>query len=452
MCGHCEPGTSLPVYSYYRQCVNCTAGTNNWGQYLAVSLGPLTVFFLGAVAFRLRVTSTQWNGVIFAFQIISSPPLLRLVLTHNDEYKHFHSSLHILKSVGSTYFSMWNLDFFRMVYFPFCLHPSASTLQILSLDYIVAAYPLVLITLTYVLVTLHYNNCKVVVWLWKPFHVCYIHFQRQWNIRNSLVDAFATFLLLSYVKFLSTSIDILTPTVLYYNNPKHATKRVLYYDGTVDYFEGTHILYALLAIAVLLVFTIFPILILLLYPCLWFQQFLSQFHLNSQVLHTFMDCFQGSFKDGTNGTRDCRYFSALYLIARVVLYISILLANTYGKAIIIVMLMVMILLISTLEPYKNHIFNKVDIFFLGSLVTLTSAAWYFGYIRNYFVMSADRVIIWLVAPLPIGYSLVVLVRTIWKRSRVQLPFGWLKRSLASQQMFQILPCKRMRRRRDYQLI
>ena len=339
-----------------------------------------------------------------------------------------------------------------MVYFPFCLHPSASTLQILSLDYIVAAYPLLLITLTYVLVTLHYNNCKVVVWLWKPFHVCYIHFQLQWNIRNSLVDAFATFLLLSYVKFLSTSIDILTPTVLYYNNPKHATKTFLYYDGTVDYFEGTHILYALLAIAVLLVFTIFPILLLLLYPCLWFQQFLNQFHLNSQVLHTFMDCFQGSFKDGTNGTRDCRYFSALYLIAHVVLYISILLANTYGRAIIIVMLMVMILLISTLEPYKNHIFNKVDIFFLGSIITLTSAAWYFSYIRNHFVMSADRVIIWLVSPLPIGYSLVVLVRTIWKRSRVQLPFGWLKRSLTCQQLFQILPCKRMRRRRDYQLI
>ena len=55
MCSHCEPGTSLPVYSYYQPCVNCTAGTNNWGLYLAVSLGPLTVFFLGAVAFRLRV-------------------------------------------------------------------------------------------------------------------------------------------------------------------------------------------------------------------------------------------------------------------------------------------------------------------------------------------------------------------------------------------------------------
>ena len=454
MCGHCEPGTSPPVYSYHPQCVNCTAGTNNWGQYLAVSLGPLTVFFLGTVAIRLRVTSTQWNGVIFAFQLISSPPVLQWYQRqyYAYQYTYLHGSSFILSSVVFTYFSMWNLDFFRTVYSPFCLHPSASTLQILSLDYIIAVYPLVLITLTYVLVTLHYNNCRLVVWLWKPFHVCYIHFRRQWNIRNSLVDAFATFLLLSYVKFLSTSINILSSTVLYYNTPKHDTRNVFYYDGTVEYFKGTHILYALLAIAVLLVFILFPILLLLLYPCLWFQRFLSQYHLNSQALYTFMDSFQGSFKDGTNGTRDYRYFAAVYLIARVVLYISLDLVNTYGKAIVIVMLMVMILLLSTLQPYKKHFFNKVDIFFLGALVILVSAKLNFGHILTHFGNIADHVIMCIVAPLPVGYSLVVLLSTIWKRSRVRLPVGRLINSLTCQQLLQILPCKWVRREGDYQLI
>ena len=52
LCGQCADGTSPPVYSYYLQCVNCN--TSNWPKYLTVSLLPTTVFFLGAVALRLR--------------------------------------------------------------------------------------------------------------------------------------------------------------------------------------------------------------------------------------------------------------------------------------------------------------------------------------------------------------------------------------------------------------
>ena len=40
LCGQCMEDCSFPVYSYYPQCVTCTAGTNNWAKYLAVSLLP----------------------------------------------------------------------------------------------------------------------------------------------------------------------------------------------------------------------------------------------------------------------------------------------------------------------------------------------------------------------------------------------------------------------------
>ena len=63
----------------------------------------------------------------------------------------------------------WNLDFFRTLYPRFCLHPNMSTLQVLALDYIIAAYPLLLIT--YTLVKLHNCNCRLVVCLWKPFRI-----------------------------------------------------------------------------------------------------------------------------------------------------------------------------------------------------------------------------------------------------------------------------------------
>ena len=201
LCGQCVEGHSPPVYSYYPQCVNCTTGTNNWPKYLAVSLLPTTAFFIGVLVLRFRATSPHLNGYILLCQIITSPPIMRLVVYADRNKIYVKTLLHIYFG----FLSIWNLDFFRLAYTPFCLHPNASTLQVLSLDYIIAVYPLALIILTYTLVRLHYHNCTLVVWLWRPFISCFARCRRQWDIQNSLVDAFATFLLLSYVRFLCIS-------------------------------------------------------------------------------------------------------------------------------------------------------------------------------------------------------------------------------------------------------
>lgn len=41
-------------------------------------------------------------------------------------------------------------------------------------------------------------------------------------------------------------------------------------------------------------------LVLLLYPSARFQKLLSRFHYNSLALKTFMDAYQGNYKDGTS--------------------------------------------------------------------------------------------------------------------------------------------------------
>ena len=212
LCGQCMDGHSPPVYSYYPQCVKCTSETSNWPRYLAVSLLPTTVFFIALLVFRFRATSPLLNGYILFCQIITSPPLQRLIAYKIRENHYENTGVGYLAYIYLGCIGIWNLDFFRLAYTPFCLHPNTSTLKVLSLDYIIAAYPLALIILTYTLVRLHYNNCRLVVWLWRPFISCFDRCRRQWDIQNSLVDAFATFLLLSYVKFLSVTFDILMPT------------------------------------------------------------------------------------------------------------------------------------------------------------------------------------------------------------------------------------------------
>ena len=57
-------------------------------------------------------------------------------------------------------------------------------------------------------------------------------------------------------------------------------------------------------------------------PCSCFQVCLNRTGCSCQSLHTFMDAFQGHYKNGTNGTRDLRFFSGLYLLLRHVLYAS----------------------------------------------------------------------------------------------------------------------------------
>ena len=133
---------------------------------------------------------------------------------------------------------------------PFCIHPNMSTLQILSLDYAVAIYPLVLILITYLFVSLH-DRFSIIVWLWSPFYKCFLCLRREWDIRNSLIDAFATFILLSYVKILNTSIDLLAPVTLYSDKSNVVSQLYLNIDGTIEYFGEEHRPYAILAIVMI---------------------------------------------------------------------------------------------------------------------------------------------------------------------------------------------------------
>ena len=405
LCGECIHGNSPPVYSYYTQCVRCTTGTNNWPKYLAVSLLPTTVFYMAVIAFKFRATSPQMNGYILTVQLCMSLNKLRNVI-RGDKNTYCFSD-----KIMNYYFSclsVWNLDFFRELYSPFCLHPNTSTLHVLSLDYITAVYPLFLIIITYTLVRLHYNNCRLVVWLRKPFISCFARCRRQWDIQNSLVDAFATFLLLSYVKFLSISFDLLTPTIVW-DSKGRIQDIALYYDGAVDYIE--HLPYVLLALTFLLVFTFLPILLLCLYPCRCFQRLLNRLHWHSQTLHYFMDTFQGCFKDGTDGSKDCRYFAALYLIIRIVVYLGFMVTNNVFSTIIqTATLLLLIVLLSCFQPYKNRIYNKVDIVFLATLCIAINADWNLHNINVHTIaIPISRFFLWLLSPIPLLYPICIML-------------------------------------------
>ena len=364
LCGKCKDGFAPPVYSYNSSCVNCTEYSNNWVKYMAISFLPPTALFLVVITFRVSATSGLLNVFILVSQIVSAPYLVRVIAITNP-------TMELLYYVGLSLYGIWNLDFFRLLYSPFCLHPKMTTLQALALDYAIAVYPLLLTVFTYLLVEMHDHNVRIVVWLWKPFHACFVHFRRRWNIKGSLIDAFATFLLLSYVKLLYTSFSFLFPVYVFNIHGKALNKLYLYYDGTVEYFGPEHLPFAIIAIIVLLVFNTLPLFLLVLYPCRCFQRCLNHYNIHYQVLHTFMDVFQGSYKDGTSGTHDCRWFAALYLMLRIallVVYASI--NNDFVIFPIIVLLMVPVFLTAIFHPHKSPFHNATDVFLLLVLVAI----------------------------------------------------------------------------------
>ena len=160
--------------------------------------------------------------------------------------------------------------------------------------------------------------------LWKPFHSIFEVFQRNWNIKTSLIDAFGTFFLLCSVKFLNVSFDLLVPIhVKQLSSTGELTySRRLFYDASVVYFGERHLPYAITAIVIMVIFILLPALLLFLYPFRTFQKFLNLFPFRWYILHTFMDTIQGCYKDGTEpGSRDCRWFASILLTARFSLFL-----------------------------------------------------------------------------------------------------------------------------------
>lgn len=259
----------------------------------------------------------------------------------------------------------WSIDL------DICL--GTDTLSTLALDLTVGFYPFLLMIFSYLTLELYDHNFRPLVIILKPFRAIFSIFQRNWTIKTSIIDSYATFFLLSNTKFQSIVFDLLIPTKVfqfastghskYYND----TWR-LFYDASVPYFGKSHLPYAILAIAIALLFILFPILLLNLYTFTWFQKLLNAVPIRWHILHTFVDTYQGCFKDGTEpGTRDCRWFSSIFFFARFFLFLTS--GFTFGAMYLVtgsIVLILLVILFIVFQPYKACVrhYCTINIVFL----------------------------------------------------------------------------------------
>ena len=206
----------------------------------------------------------------------------------------------------------------------FCVDHNINIQQTFTLTQIKSLFPLLLIAFTYICIKLYSRNCRLILWLWKPFQSCFACYTQIWNPKLSLVDVFSTFLLLLSSRYVIVLYFMYSFQHTYRSSSGWNDTASLLYNPAVPYFHpSNHLPYALVLLFTPLTVAIPPALLLAFYQIRLFQKIMTCVCLHrSFTIHIFVDLFQGCCKDVLNGTYDLRFTASLYMLVRIVMILS----------------------------------------------------------------------------------------------------------------------------------
>ena len=373
VCMYCIDGFGPSYTSLGYECSNCIGHWYGVPLYLLVELVPNILFYLTILIFHISLTSAPMTGYIWYSQIVSweltdngAEPAMRIV------YRSGNISRYV-KVVLSLY-GIWNLDYIRYLVPPFCISTNLKMIHIAVLGYISAFYPLCLILLTCVCIELHSRNFRPLVWLWRPFHKCFVKLRKGWDTTNDIINVFASFFFLSFSKLLYQSVTLLSCRHIISGDNSSHQPHVAIVDPTVTCGSKEHLVFAIPGLIILIVYITLLSVFFLLYPTRALQSCLSKCQLGIKLkasLDLFTEKFNSCYRDGCNGGRDLRRFSALYFYLRILAYlyrqlhIDKLSISFWSYR--IVLFLFSSVLIALIRPYKKNYMNVLDSLLLALL-------------------------------------------------------------------------------------
>ena len=377
----CEDGQAVPINSFQLSCYDCdsTSLVYGWLIFMFVQILPITLLVLLIITLNINLTQGSASGYIFYCQLLSTsfpglktgyPAWLKLPVRETNP-------------ITFLPFSIWNLNFLTVL--PTCIsYPlisekisngtpafitcSMDQLGAISFWYLIAAYPMVLLILLYIWLMMYEKGFMCVVYITRPIHRLLARFWHMFDIEPSLIHSIASVYVLCFMQFTATSLKLLN--VFYINSDGNT----FYYDHSLHYFGWPHSLAGLFAITILIFILIVPTLYVLFYPFKWFQRLFSKLKLNKQLLVALADVFTGPYKDGSDNSKDYRWFAGLYLLLRVV-FSSLYLLNhfSFSPFMVVGLQLVLTLLITIglniFRPYKRtiHNFSETSLWLLLSI-------------------------------------------------------------------------------------
>ena len=335
-----------------------------------------------------------------------------------------------------TLYGVWNLDFGIYLIRPFCISSSITNLHSLALEFVSPFFSIVLIVITYSAIELHSRNFRPLVWLWRPFNKYFARFRKSWNPRASVIDVFATFILLSYTKIMFVSCLFLQNKNVF-NMTAHPSvvEVVMYFDPRVSYFGREHLPYAVVALLILFTAALLPLLLISHFCCQAVNRYrccrlCSPRHW--QVFHVFFDKFQGHYKDGTvEGSRDYRWVTLLRQTLRTGVFTMSGLFHPRPYLVYFfrgLPFFGLSLFTAIVQPYKKQYMNTVDALLMANLGVLSFLYTALKYIVkfNSFVFMVLSVAVMFVASIPL------LVVTMYVLSKILV---FLRNAISTQARF-----------------
>ena len=249
VCSECADGFGPSVTSLTQRCINCT--DSPWYAvplFLLLEFAPITVFYLFVLIFHIKVISAPVPCFIMFSQYV-------VIVLDSDSYLKFMSSWDVpldLK-IMLTLYDVFNLKFgHRLNVLPsLCFSQSIKFIHVAIIGYISAFYPILLVVLTWVCVELHSRNFKILVWLWKPFHGCFVQVRRGWDTKSDITDVFTTVFFLSFNRILYQTTFLMAAKGVkhIYESGNHFTTFHLQVDASVSYGSRNHILLDIAVVA-----------------------------------------------------------------------------------------------------------------------------------------------------------------------------------------------------------
>jgi len=407
LCGRCSKDHHISTYLLDFHCIKCSPKQINGIIILLLTKYlPLTVFLFIIMFFNISLVNGPLNSFILFSQVLDAMDV------YSSGKVATPSTLeNIFIAIYTFLYGIWNLNFLEMVISPFCIFQTKTALPILTLEYAVAIYTLVVVFILFLLAPKLKEKlfttddhspwgCKITI---RKCYERYIHFKKSAVYRQGeSIHAFTTLLVLCYVKVMTITIDILTPNNLYGPGGEDSKIqiKVVWVDGTLRYLNGAHRIYATVAFLCLFTCVIIPPLLLLSYPYLPMLINKLNCH-NNKILQKFciapldkyvpfFDAFQSCYKN------EYRYFAGLYFIYRIIaLCIASLAPSPENQYIGQSIFYTAILMVHCLcQPYKKRSHNIIDGLVFANMIIINSlsAYRYYWYSTN---LSKSTKVFWI---------------------------------------------------------
>ena len=213
----------------------------------------VTFMYLVVILFQIKGTCSPFNIIITNCQLGLNAMMIgsgfhdRLICITSKTF---------IKTILTTIGGL-NLDFFRFIIPPLCISTSLKLVHTLLFDYIIAVYPILVTVVIYVAIELYDRNCRIIVLVSYPFR---LFWYRNWKPKNIyILSTCATFLLLSYSKFLFVSVSLLFNASTYAcSGEVISDSSVLLYDPSIKFLSSEHVPYVILALSTIIIFVLPP--------------------------------------------------------------------------------------------------------------------------------------------------------------------------------------------------